>query len=329
MIQWFWTQEASHNRLAIGDGLLAIGTGTYDFVKVRQQHDLAPPLNLAAWDHVTECDLEVKSRFILIMGCLSQSGLFFEVKPGHYRVRACHANLAQSEQEVPSNWTGDLRDWYLVQFWPSKSLMSQVLSATEPNQLPKEISVAFQAVFLQTGKAEIFGDGIVKGRFGRGSCQTGSCFLSCPLPGPFFGLAVSTRSACSKSLFCSEFTINVPPVSLPSAQRVQALLAQLDADAFAEREAAYQELRSLHIVVEADLRQALGKKPNLNVQRQLERLFEDLEIKDLGIPPGDRLRAAARSGCWRPCRGRRPGSTWNSLREAPRKRLRPRPPVPR
>ena len=120
-----------------------------------------------------------------------------------------------------------------------------------------------------------------------------------------------------------------PPVSLPSASASEALIVQLDADAFAEREAAYQELRSLHTVVEAQLRLALGKKPNLNVQRQLERLLEDLEIKDLGIPPGDRLRARARSACWRPCRGRRPGGTWNSLREAPRKRLRPRPPRPR
>ncbi len=124
----FWTKEASDNRLAVGDGLLAIGTGTYDFVKVRvEQHDPEPPLDLSAWDHVSECGLEVRTRFLLIMGCLSQSGLFFEVRPGHYRVRACHANLAESEQEVPSNWTGEFRDWYLIQFWPGTSSKSMVL----------------------------------------------------------------------------------------------------------------------------------------------------------------------------------------------------------
>src|SRR5438552_3037430 len=74
----FWTTEASDNRLAIGDGLLAIGTGTYGFVKVRvEQHDSKPQVQLKQWDHVTECGLDVKTRFILVMGCLSDSGLFF------------------------------------------------------------------------------------------------------------------------------------------------------------------------------------------------------------------------------------------------------------
>lgn len=124
----FWTTEASNNRLAIGDGELAIGTGSYDFVRVRVEiHVSEPPVDLGQWDHVTECGLEVKTNLIFIIGCLSTSGLFFEVKPRHYRVRACHANLAQSEKEVPSNWTGEFGDWYLLQFWPSVPLKPQVL----------------------------------------------------------------------------------------------------------------------------------------------------------------------------------------------------------
>jgi hypothetical protein len=48
----FWTKEASDNRLAMGDGLLAIGTGTYDFVKVLvEQHESAPVLRLDQWNH--------------------------------------------------------------------------------------------------------------------------------------------------------------------------------------------------------------------------------------------------------------------------------------
>lgn len=124
----FWTETASFNRLAIGDRLLAVGTGTYDFVKVRvEQHDVEPPLELPAWDHVTECGLQVRSQRILIMGCISSSGLFFSVKPQHYRVRVCHANLAESEQEVPRDWTGPYGDWYLVQFWPAGYAEPQVL----------------------------------------------------------------------------------------------------------------------------------------------------------------------------------------------------------
>jgi hypothetical protein len=46
--------------LAVGDGPLAVQTSTYDFVKVRvEQYESAPPLDVAAWNHVTECRLEV------------------------------------------------------------------------------------------------------------------------------------------------------------------------------------------------------------------------------------------------------------------------------
>ena len=100
-------------------------------MKVRaEEHESAPPLNLAEWDHVTECSLAVKSRFILIMGCLERSGLFFEVKPGVYQMRVCHANLAESEQEVPSAWTGEFHDWYLVQILARNCLNANGFEAT-------------------------------------------------------------------------------------------------------------------------------------------------------------------------------------------------------
>ncbi len=81
------------------------------------------------------------------------------------------------------------------------------------------------------------------------------------------------------------------PVTVPPAERVRAWIAQLDADEFQEREAAFQALHSFHTIVEPPLRQALANKPSVNLRRQLERLLEDLEIKELGIPPGERLRA--------------------------------------
>ncbi|MEX2212725.1 MAG: hypothetical protein WD768_01270 [Phycisphaeraceae bacterium] len=124
----FWTEEASDNRLAIGDGLIGVGTGTYGFVKVRvEEHQTIPPLDILQWDHVTECGLEVASGFLTMMGCLSSSGLFFEVKPAHYRVRVCHANLSDSEREFPRVGRERFGDWYLVQFWPSHPEDAQVL----------------------------------------------------------------------------------------------------------------------------------------------------------------------------------------------------------
>ena len=76
----------------------------------------------------------------------------------------------------------------------------------------------------------------------------------------------------------------------PPAERIDVLIAQLDADAFKVREEAYQELRKLGKLAERQIRQALAKKPGLDVQLPLGRLVEELEITSFGVPPGDCLR---------------------------------------
>jgi hypothetical protein len=119
----FWTQQAWDHHLAIANGLLGIGTGSYDFVRVRvEEHQAEPPLELSQWDHISEAGLEIRTWYLLVMGCLSSSGLFFRVRPGHYRVRCRQANLVASTDS-----TGDAGDWYLVQFWPSKPSGARVL----------------------------------------------------------------------------------------------------------------------------------------------------------------------------------------------------------
>ena len=119
----FWNSQACDDHLAIADGLLGIGTGSYDDVRVKvQHHHSKPPLELGQWDHVTEAGLEVRTGLLLVYGCLEWSGLFFRVPPGHYRVRCCHANLAAA-----SDSTGDAGDWYLVQFWPDERSEPAVL----------------------------------------------------------------------------------------------------------------------------------------------------------------------------------------------------------
>jgi hypothetical protein len=119
----FWTQQACTDHLAIAHGHLGIGTGSYDFVRVRVEgHQAEPPLELSEWDHVIEAGLDIRTRYLLVMGCLSSSGLFFQVRPGHYRVRCCQANLAASTDSI-----GDAGDWYLVQFWPSEPSGARVL----------------------------------------------------------------------------------------------------------------------------------------------------------------------------------------------------------
>jgi hypothetical protein len=119
----FWTDQADEDRLAMANGILGVRTGSYDFVRVRvQEHVTIPLLDLMRWDHVTEAGLMVRTRFLLIEGCLSSSGLFYRVSPGHYRVRCCHANLAASVDS-----TGNAGDWYLVQFWSAALSERKVL----------------------------------------------------------------------------------------------------------------------------------------------------------------------------------------------------------
>ena len=78
-------------------------------------HDTVPPLDLAAWDHVTECSLDLPSgRLAIEYGWGGEDFPELRAAPGRYRMRACHAKLG-SIGFLPSE--GD--DHYLVAFWPS------------------------------------------------------------------------------------------------------------------------------------------------------------------------------------------------------------------
>src|SRR5437764_13027567 len=70
----FWSKQACEDHLATADGLLAIGTGSYDFVLVRvEEHQSKPPMKLSEWDHVVEAGLDIRTRYLLVMGGLSTS----------------------------------------------------------------------------------------------------------------------------------------------------------------------------------------------------------------------------------------------------------------
>jgi hypothetical protein len=112
----FWTKTSSENRMAIGDGILAFGTGSYDVVRIRvEYHQEVPNLELDLWDHVVEAGLEIRSSYLIVFGCIQSSGLFFRLRPDHYRVRCCMADLL-----LATDSTGDAGDWYQVQFWPAE-----------------------------------------------------------------------------------------------------------------------------------------------------------------------------------------------------------------
>jgi RNA polymerase sigma factor (sigma-70 family) len=69
----------------------------------------------------------------------------------------------------------------------------------------------------------------------------------------------------------------VKPAAAPDPKRVAALLAGLDSERFADREAATRELEELGGLVEPAVRRTLAAKPSAEVKRRLKGLLEKLD----------------------------------------------------
>jgi RNA polymerase sigma factor (sigma-70 family) len=78
------------------------------------------------------------------------------------------------------------------------------------------------------------------------------------------------------------------PVTGPPIERVRAVIAKLDAPAFADREAAEKELRELGDTVLGPLQAAIQGRPSAEQKTRLERLSAAAGTP--AVPPGDRLR---------------------------------------
>ncbi len=84
-----WEDELITNMIAVGPGIVGIGT-------IRNTHvpiyidvlSLPPQDNFAFWDHITEASLEVISGQIVVMGPTDYfpDAKHFSVKPGVYRI---------------------------------------------------------------------------------------------------------------------------------------------------------------------------------------------------------------------------------------------------
>ena len=91
-----WTQEAVDRLLAIAPG--TIGVGTVRNMKVRvtvEIEDEEPAEDLALWDQVNECSIDVPSGRLVVAGCTDYfpDAPRIELQPGPYRARICYRNL--------------------------------------------------------------------------------------------------------------------------------------------------------------------------------------------------------------------------------------------
>jgi hypothetical protein len=113
--------ETTQRQLAVGDGLIAIGTKRYGTVPVRiESYPIEPKLDPRGIDRVNECGLTFTGK-LGVGNFISSPELMpiapVELAPGTYGVRVLYLYQDQVENDEKGN------DEYVVQLWPTTELL--------------------------------------------------------------------------------------------------------------------------------------------------------------------------------------------------------------
>jgi hypothetical protein len=124
-----WSDEAMSRMLAVAPR--AVGIGTVRNVNVPVSINLLaeePQEPFTAYDHVTECSLEVKTGRIVVAGCTDYfpGAVRVGTAPGVYRVRAYYSGLASVSKDGLEG-----SDSYRLDLWPSTATAPRVLKQRE------------------------------------------------------------------------------------------------------------------------------------------------------------------------------------------------------
>jgi hypothetical protein len=115
-----WTAQAVADRMAVGNGVVGIGTESKDTVRVEVELLTSRPnSDLARWDHVTECSLDASSGRLLVAGCTD-----YVPDARRVSVPGGRVGLRTSHRYGP-------REQYRVQLWPGEA-EARVLKRFEP-----------------------------------------------------------------------------------------------------------------------------------------------------------------------------------------------------
>ncbi len=116
-----WDGAALERHLGVAPGVVAVGTGSDDFVPVTVEILRSEPADDSnAHDHVTEASLRVTSQAILVTELFSEPVDEIAVEPGQYRVRIAYDGLDHAGVDPPG-------DKYRVQIWPAEAAEPRVL----------------------------------------------------------------------------------------------------------------------------------------------------------------------------------------------------------
>jgi hypothetical protein len=119
----FLTDTALDSRLAVGEGILGVGTECYGDVKcqvelLRQENN---ELDINNYDHIVEGGIMVSSGILQLLSCPTLNvELEVNVNPGNYRARIYSMNLRSLFDD-----SGD--DYYRIEVWRSENMKRVVL----------------------------------------------------------------------------------------------------------------------------------------------------------------------------------------------------------
>jgi hypothetical protein len=119
-----WTEVATSRMLAVAPGAVCVGTARNMTVPVCVEvFETEPDLDVASWDHVTECSLDVPSGRIVVAGCTDYfpDAARIPVPPGTYRVRVSYGSLDKLSDD---GLEGD--DHYRVQLWKAAFIFPRI-----------------------------------------------------------------------------------------------------------------------------------------------------------------------------------------------------------
>jgi hypothetical protein len=124
--QSFWTEEASKRGLAVGDGVLGIGTASYGHIRAFfQTVDAEPDLPLAPWQRVVEGSIRLTQGRYAVLNCPHRTVQHqADVAPGDYRLRVYGAFL---DERVDEDYGDRYFDFYWLILWPSEFTDVQVI----------------------------------------------------------------------------------------------------------------------------------------------------------------------------------------------------------
>ena len=124
----FWSTEAYEGRLAVGSGIVGVGTESYGNIKGEIEILDTPNTNIdySKYDHIVEAGINIQSGELQILDCPnSRIELSLKVRPGKYRVRIYSSNLGSVKETDLSSDTDN--DYYRIEIWKSDDLDRKVL----------------------------------------------------------------------------------------------------------------------------------------------------------------------------------------------------------